>query len=131
MLFGRKKITRSLVVVVSIIFIFSISSDAKSSNVKAPVIHPKENSNVDLKRFEAKTDTGEDCEYCYDNIYKGIEIIYGRTDIAGSRCYYCIRQSGNHSTKVYARREVKKCSNGCTYEILEYLPALYECESLE
>lgn len=127
MLFDRKKITRSLVVVVSIIFIFSIGSDAKSSNVKAPVRPLKEVSDVDLKRFEAKIDTGEDCEYCYNNIYKGIEIIYGRTDIAGSRCYYCIRQSGNHSTKVYARREVNKCLNECTYETLEYLPAEYRC----
>ncbi|WMM25623.1 hypothetical protein RBU61_02855 [Tissierella sp. MB52-C2] len=127
MLFDRKKITRSLVVVVSIIFIFSIGSDAKSSNVKTPIRAPMENSNSELKSFESKNDTGEDCEYCYGSIYEGIEKIYGRTDIAGSRCYHCIRQSGNHATKVYARREVKKCSNGCTYETLEYLPTEYRC----
>lgn len=128
MLFDRKNITRSLMVVLSIIFVFSITSDAKSYNSKSPIRPPVESQDTGSRVLESKVDTGRICEYCNDTIYEGIDKIHGRTDIAGSRCYHCNRVSGTHTTKVYTRRKVATCLNGCTYINLEYLPALYECD---
>ncbi|WP_353096436.1 hypothetical protein [Tissierella praeacuta] len=128
MLFDRKNITRSLMIVLSIIFVFSITSDAKSSNLKSPIRPPVEPQDIESRSLESRIDTGKLCEHCDDTIYEGIDKIHGRTDIAGSRCYHCNRVSGTHTTKVYARRKVTTCLNRCTYNTIEYLPTLYECD---
>ncbi|WP_353096433.1 hypothetical protein [Tissierella praeacuta] len=131
MLFDRKNITRSLMIVLSIIFVFSITSDAKSSNLKSPRRPPADYAN-NLNLFQnlkSKVAIGESCEDCYDDIYRGIETIYARTDKAGGNCKHCSTQD-YHLTKVYARRKSSMCPNGCTYKDVEYLPTLYECISL-
>ncbi|WP_313756743.1 hypothetical protein [Tissierella sp.] len=120
MLFDRKNMTKSLMIILSIIFVFSITSDARPSNLKSPIRPPLESQDIISRSLESKIDTGKVCEYCNDTIYKGIDKIHSRTYIAGSRCYHCNRVSGTHTTKVYTRRKVSTCLNGCTYSTIEY-----------
>lgn len=127
-LFYKKNVTKSLMVIFFMVLVFNITSDAKSSDVNFSEFESSES--LQFKNVESRADTGSDCEYCYGNIYRGIEKIYARTDMTGSRCYHCTRQS-RHKTKVYALREVFMCPGFCSYETIEYLPAGYECYSLK
>lgn len=53
MLFDRKNMTKSLMVVLSIIFVFSITSDAKSSNLKSPITPPVESQDIGSRSLES------------------------------------------------------------------------------
>ncbi|MBU5257566.1 hypothetical protein [Tissierella praeacuta] len=74
MLFDRKNMTRSLIIFLSIIFVFSITSDTRPSNLKSPI---RESQDIGSRSLESKIDTEKLCEFCNGNIYEGIDKIHG------------------------------------------------------
>ena len=126
---NRRNIIRCLMGVLSIIFIFSITSDARSLDPEVQRNPSVKSTNNLFQNLKARFSTGIICEHCYDDIYQGIETIYGRTDKSGEMCSHCNIQDF-HLTNVYARRKSSMCPNGCTYKDVEYLPTLYECTRL-
>lgn len=120
-MFNNKKkiINKGFFIFCLCFFIFNLTTWA--APLSSNIVKSTSNSNIEK---QART-----CEHCYDAVVDEVNEIYSRTDFAGSRCKYCIRES-RHLTDVYTLRNVSSCSKKCTYELIEHLPTEYRCKSI-